>query len=61
MRIEATVGPVTLVFEREKAPVPGQTFKVAVFVADRAKGTAIVTYQDWVAFCQAAPAMRSSP
>lgn len=61
MRIEATAGPVTLVLERELAPKAGDTFKVAVFVADKAMGTQRITYEQWAAFCQCCPVMRSNP
>lgn len=54
MRIEAEVGPVVLVMERDKQPKPGERFKVAVFVSDKALGIATVAYEAWTTFCQAA-------
>lgn len=59
IRIEAQIGPVVLVYDRDGHPQFGESFRVAVFVADKAMGTAKVTNEQFTAFCQAAPMMRS--
>lgn len=61
MRIEAIAGPVTLLLERENAPKAGDTFRVAVFVADKAMGTQRITYEQWAEFCQCCSKMLTSP
>jgi hypothetical protein len=60
VRIEAIAGPVTLLLEREKTPKAGETFRVAVFVADKAMGTQRVTYEQWAEFCQCCPTVHTS-
>lgn len=61
MRIEATSGPVTLVYEGKRHPMGGDMLKVAAIVAGRHLGTQEISYEDWAAFCSTSREMRSWP
>lgn len=55
MRLEATVGPVTLVCDRRDPPQPtDKLFRVSVFVHGKSMGVAAITGKQWSVFNQAA-------
>lgn len=59
--MEVQIGPVVLIHESARSPRAGDRFRIAVFVADKAMGTAVVSFEQWAQYCQASLVMRSGP